>query len=112
MEGKAHGHPQAYRHYITQSCETEEAASELRRIDLQPGQEEQEGQSQQGEDLEWQVNLDPTQTGRAHGDTGEDQQHRSRNLDRRHQADKQRCPEGDERNDEETVKGDVRHVAP
>jgi hypothetical protein len=73
--------------------EAQRRAAELVEVDLQPGQEEEEGEAQRGEHLDRQVDVDPVKDG-PEQDAGHDLQHDGRNANTRRQSQKERREEG------------------
>jgi hypothetical protein len=68
---------------------------ELLDVDLQPGQEQQEGQADQRQDLQGHVHLDPAEHGGPEHDAGDDLQHRARQPQRRRRPEQKRDRERD-----------------
>jgi len=89
--------------------EAEQAPPQSLDVDLQAGQEQEERQSEQGEDLDGQVDLDPAEPVRADRDPGHDLQDDRRHPDPREQAHGHGGGDGDGGHDDEARERDGGH---
>ena len=94
---------------VAEHGEAEQTSAQAVHVDLQPGQEEQEGQAEQGQDRHRQVNVDPAEPGRPDDDAADDLEHDRRDAQPRREADRQRGKDGDGGDHEQVGKGHVRH---
>ena len=70
-------------------------------VDLEAGQEQQEREPDDGEDLDGQVGVDPSEDARAEDDAGDDLQDRTRDAQPRREPEQEWNTERDERDQEQ-----------
>ena len=80
-------------------------------IDLEPGEEEQEGESEQGEDLDRLVELDPAEHGRADHDPGDDLEDDRGQPQPRGEAEQERRRECDRHDHQQPAEAGLLHHA-
>ncbi len=85
----------------------QQAALERRQVDLEPGEEEQEGEAQQGEHLDRLVDLDPSEHRRPEHDPEHDLQHHRGQPQLRRQAEHERRREPGDDDDQQVVEREL-----
>jgi len=78
-------------------------------VDLQPGEEEQEGQAEQGEDRHRQVDVDPAEHRRPDDDAADDLQDHGRDAQPGQVAHDERGEDRDGHHHQQVGEGYVRH---
>ena len=91
------------RQRVAAGGEPQHAAAQLREVDLEPAEEEQEREAERGHHLDRLVDLDPAEHGRADDDAGHDLEHDRRQPQAGGEAEQERRGEGDGDDDEEGV---------
>src|SRR5205085_11347478 len=81
----------------------EEPTPQAGHVDLQPGQEQQEGEAHQGQDLDGQVDLDPPEARRPDGHPGDDLEDDGGYPRPGEHADEEGRDEGDGGDDQQTA---------
>jgi len=112
VEREAYGQPEQQRCPEAEQREAQQVASKASEVDLEAGEEQQEGQADQGEDLDGPIDGDPAENRGSEHDAGEDLQDNGGDLDPRDGIGEQRGGDGDERHDEQpTERQALAHVA-
>ena len=108
-EGRTGAVGQDQRHQVAEHGEAEQSSPQVVHVDLQPGQEEQERQAEQGQDRHRQVDVNPAEPGRPDDDAADDLQHDRRDAQPWQVAHDERGEDGDGGDHEQIGEGYVRH---
>ena len=79
-------------------------------VDLEAGEEEQEGEPDEREHLDRLVDLDPAEHRRADDDPEDDLEHHRRQPQLRHEAERERRREPGDDDDQQVLERDLRHA--
>ena len=111
MQSEADEEPESERERVPESGEAEQAAAKTLVLDLEPGEQEQEGKAEQAQHLDRRVDRDPAQHLRANRDSEHDLQHDGRQAHLRREPERERCSERNSGDDCDPVERDVAHWA-
>ena len=101
VKAKADRHTEGESDQIAEQRQPQQPTAQAMRVDLQPGQEQQEGQPDEPEDLHGQIDLHPAQHRRAEHDAGDNLEDDGRQSQSWREAERQRSCGGDEADDEQ-----------
>ena len=103
------GTPRASVTQVPEHRAAQQGALQPAYVDLQPGQEQQEGQPDQAQDLHRQVHLDPAEHGRPEHDSGDQLEHDRRQPQPRREAEGERRRGAHQDDEEQVVERHVGH---
>src|SRR4051812_6250687 len=101
VERDAGGAAQYQGDQVARAGQHEHATAQPPGVDLQPGQEQQEGQPEQRQDLHREIDVQPAEHGRAERDSGDDLEDHRRDAQPGQEPDQQGRGDGDRADDEQ-----------
>ncbi len=102
-ETEPDGHRQQERQGEPDPRQPGDVSPELGQVDLEAGEEEEEGKAHESQNLDGQVDGHPAEHRRSHHDAGHDLEHDGWDTDARHQSDQERCRHRDRRHHQQST---------